>query len=170
MTTTMIRKSEIVLMTIVLTVLGTAMHFAHHSAFLSQHFFGYIFPVNESPWEHMKMVFMPQILAALYLCLRTRSISALAGPILAGALAIPLQLALFYIYWPFVGHSILIVDVIAYLVVMIIFIPVGVKLSRNEKVTAAWPYILVLGVAIVAAMAYLTYNPGDNVLFLIEEE
>ncbi len=84
---------------IVLIALGTSMHFVHELPFFNK-FLGNIFPVNESVWEHMKMDFYPLLLAAIYLCIRKKDIHPFEGMILAGICAIPVQIILFYCYWP----------------------------------------------------------------------
>ena len=50
---------------IIVSVLGTVFHFVYD--FLGQNFFiGFFFPVNESTWEHMKLVFIPMWLYSFY--------------------------------------------------------------------------------------------------------
>ena len=54
-------KRETITAIVLLTLIGTSMHFVHHVPFFNR-FLGYIFPVKESVMAHMKMVFYPMLL------------------------------------------------------------------------------------------------------------
>ena len=63
------KKSEFIIAWFVAICLGAVMHMAHDWAELSRGVY-YILPVNECVWEHMKMIFYPMLLFAIYLCIR----------------------------------------------------------------------------------------------------
>jgi len=160
---------ELVLVTIIATTLGTGMHFVHHVSFFN-HFMGYIFPINECVWEHMKMYFYPLLLCSIYMCATRKDIKAIAGMNLASFAAIPTSIALFYAYWIFTRHSLLIVDVITYVVVMVAAVYCGNKWTFNAKVQKNWVWIVVATVALALIIAFLAYHPYDINLFYVEEE
>jgi len=164
-----IGKIELVVMTVLAIALGTSMHFVHHVSFFN-HFMGYVFPINECVWEHMKMLFYPLLLCAVYLCATRKSIKPFGGMIASCLVAIPTQIALFYVYWVFTRHSLTIVDVIAYVVVMIGAVLLGSKWSFNEKIQKNWVIYIVAAVALALLIAFLAYHPLDMNLFEVEEE
>lgn len=57
---------------IVFTLLGSLLHFAY-SMFGSNILVGMVSPVNESIWEHLKLIFFPCTAFAILLCLRTNT-------------------------------------------------------------------------------------------------
>lgn len=160
------KRFELILATVVAITIGTLMHFVHEWPVMSR-FVGYIVPVNECVWEHMKMLFYPLFLTGIYLCIRNKSFKSIGGMVAVSLLAIPVQIALFYVYWPFVRHSILIVDIILYVVVMAVAVWVGNRWTLSEKFHRHWT--LWWGVAVLMAllMGFLSYHAPDNILFVV---
>ena len=60
-----IRKS-IIICAVLVMVTGTLMHFAY-DFFGNNRLVGMIAPVNESTWEHMKLIFFPGLIAQILL-------------------------------------------------------------------------------------------------------
>lgn len=161
------KNKELIIAAIIVVAFGTGMHFVHELPFFN-HFLGYIFPVNECVWEHMKMVFYPMFLLSLYFCISRKDIRQFGGPILASVIAIPAQIALFYCYWPFTHHSVLILDIILYTAVMVAATVYGEKWSRSESVRKHYGIWIAVAVAMIVLLAYLTYNPLDMIFFVLE--
>ena len=111
-------RKETVLAIVLLTVIGTSMHFVHHVPFFN-HFLGYIFPVVESVMAHMKMVFYPMLLLSLYLVLTRRDIREFGAPILGGLAVVPGIVGAFFSYWVFVRHEVMVLEL-------------GVRPSRSD--------------------------------------
>lgn len=69
-------KKKAILHYIILSLLiglaGTSMHFAHHLEVGDglRDFFCHIFPIGETCWEHMKMIFFPLLLLAVIMCIK----------------------------------------------------------------------------------------------------
>ena len=79
---------------------------------------GFLFPINESVWEHMKLSFFPMLLYSFYLntkledaypCIRTASLFG----ILLSALLIPV---LFYTYSGILGRSYAVLDIMTFVI------------------------------------------------------
>ena len=68
----------------------------------------------------------------------------------------------------FTHHSVLIVDIISYALVMAAAMWLGLKWSKSGKLGKLWPLFVVIAIAEGILMAYLTYNPMDNFLFNIK--
>jgi len=158
------KKKEFIIVSIVMLVLGTSMHFAHHLPFFN-HFLGYIFPVNECVWEHMKMIFYPALLTALYMWITRKDISLISGPIAAGILGLPIAQAFFYGYWIFLGHSNLVIDIICYIIEIFLVMWIGNKLNERGVLKKLWPLFAVLAAGMIILLGYLTYNVPDMIFF-----
>ena len=100
---------------------GSALHFVY--GWSGKNFLvGLVAPINESPWEHMKLVFTPIILFGFidWIYLRDKVENLCFALMKEVAIAIIFILAVFYIYTPLVGHSIFAVDISSFVVSIII--------------------------------------------------
>ena len=157
-------RKETIAAIIVLTILGTSMHFVHHLPFFN-HFLGYIFPVEESVMAHTKMVFYPMLLLSAYLCATRRDIRELGAPILGSLAVIPIIMAAFFAYWIFVHRELLFLDIIIYLVSMTGAVHLALRLRRSNLVRTLWPLWIVVILLIIVLTGYLTYNSPDWLIF-----
>ena len=157
-------RRETVIISIILIVLGTGMHFVHHAPFFN-HFWGYIFPVIESVMAHMKMVFYPMLLLSLYLVITRRDIRQFGAPILGGIAVMPIIVAAFFAYWIFVRHELMFLDIIIYVAEMIGAVHLAKRWSKNRLVQDNWPLWIVLAVLMIFIIGYLTYNAPDWIIF-----
>ena len=92
---------------------GNLLHFVYQWAGEST-VAGLFAAVNESTWEHMKLLAVPWVLFSLveYIALRTDGVAApRAAGLLAGLAAIP---TLFYTYKGIVGQGYMIVDILIF--------------------------------------------------------
>lgn len=158
------KRLEYFFVALVAIVLGTGMHFVHHAPFFNE-FWGYVFPVRESVWEHMKMLLYPLLLLGCYAAFRQKDWRAISGPILITPLAWVVQIVAFYVYWLPVGHEITIIDVIEFVIVMALAVWQGEKWSHHENIRRLWPLAICLAVVMIVAVAILTYTFPEWVLF-----
>lgn len=126
--------------------------------------------VNESTWEHMKLLAVPWILwtAVQALALRGSGVPVLAARtagLLVGLLAIP---ALFYTYTGIWGRSISLVNIIIFqLAVLLAF---GVSWWIQSRRVLASPLWQILSAAVLLALAALfvwwTFQPPQLPVFV----
>ena len=157
-------RKETTVAIILLTIIGTSMHFVHHVPFFN-HFLGYIFPVTESVMAHMKMVLYPMLLLAVYLAVTRRDIRETGAPILGGLAVMPLIVAAFFAYWVFVRHEVMAVDVVIYIAAMAGAVLLARRWSRSTFVRERWPLWLALAVIAVILTGFLTYHAPDWLIF-----
>ena len=157
-------RKETIIATILLILFGTSMHFVHHVPFFN-HFLGYIFPVKESVMAHMKMVFYPMLMLGISLAVSRRDIRELGAPVLGGLAVMPLIIVVFFSYWIFVRHELMILDVIIYVAAMIGAVCLAKRWSRSRFVRDRWPLWIVVSVLFMVAAGYRTYNAPDWIIF-----
>lgn len=145
-------------------ILGTAGHFFYEWSGKNP-VVGLFFPINESVWEHMKLVLFP---TALYL--GTASLKVRGGnyalssfvALFVGAALIPL---LFYSYTGIVGKSVLAADITVFIVSVIAGYAFAYLLFNIKRL----PFlnaVAVIGIAaIVVCFFTFTLCPPDAELF-----
>ncbi len=149
------------------SLLGTVLHFAY--AWSGEHFFvGLFTPVNESIWEHTKLLFFPMTVFSLlpfkkthaeYPCLR----SGLLLGALAGVFSI---IVLFYTYSGILGFHTAFVDISIFYISVIFAFSIACKRALSCKAT---PYEALLhGMQIILLVLYVAFTlfPPDIALFV----
>lgn len=124
--------------------------------------------VNESTWEHMKLLAVPWILFSLveYIVLRSGGI---AGPraagLLVGLAAIPL---LFYGYKGIVGQGNMIVDILIFQVAVLLAFWVSWTLQKRRRLSGAgWTVLgLLVLLGVWALFLLFTFRAPDLAVFV----
>ena len=104
---------------------------------------GLFTPVNESVWEHMKLLFFPMLLYAFFAARRLKKdhpcvVSSLCLGILMGTLLIPV---LFYTYTGILGRDYFILDIVTFIVSVLCAFGLSCRLALSCK---AKPYTVIL--------------------------
>lgn len=148
-------------------VLGTLGHFAYDWNGKSLPV-GAFCAVNESTWEHMKLLFFPVLLfTAVQLCLRWESglLAARAVSTTAGLVAIP---ALFYTYSGVLGRTVDWVNILIFYVADAALFGLDSRLRRSGHFRAPW--LQTAGALWLWLLAFLfvwwTFRPPHIGLFL----
>lgn len=146
---------------VVTTVLGILSHFVYDwtgRGFL----IGLFFPVNESTWEHMKLLFFPMFLFALvsgkrverqYPCIY----NAMFTGILVGLLLIP---TLFYTYSGILGFHVAWANIAVYVISMLLAYLVVYRVALTCKNRDSKVLRIVMYGLVAAFMIFTVYPPG----------
>ena len=130
-------------------------------------FLGFLFPINESIWEHMKLCFFPMLLYSFYLntklenaypCIRTAS---LFGIILSTIL-IPV---LFYTYSGILGHNYAILDIMTFIISVLLSFAVMYKLTLSCTLSSYKIPLTVLVLILAICFFLFTYRPLNIGIF-----
>lgn len=147
-------------------VLGTAAHFFYGWSG-DNPLIGLISPVNESTWEHMKLVFFPVLLWSFFLPARL-SVEvpslrpALLFSSLLGTLAVPV---LFYTYSGILGNNIAWADILIFFISVFITFFCTWKLQGSAKIDQKRTAIYFLTVLFIILFFLFTFLPPDIGLF-----
>ena len=123
--------------------------------------------VNESTWEHMKLLFWPMLLFAVvhFFFFRDRQdvwCVQLRG-ILLGLILIPV---LFYTYNGAIGPSPDFINIAIFFVVAALAYPYEARLFKEERVTCSHPWVAVAALGVLAILfAVLTFRTPTLGLF-----
>lgn len=158
---------------IVIGVAGTLLHFVYEWSG-NNPFVGIFSAVNESVWEHQKLLFFPALLYSVieyFLCGRRNGNypAAAAVGIFAGIASI---IILFYTYSGILGYSLPVVDIILFFVGVLVFLLVRNKIINTGRLNSPAANITALAaVAVLCALFVLwTFMPPQISLFIPKAE
>lgn len=149
-----------VLCALFVAVFGTLGHFFYEWSGYN-YYVGFFFPVNESTWEHMKLIFFPALFCYIALCFLKRGnepciIYAFPKAIFLGTFLIPV---LFYTYSGILGFTVSFIDIaIFYICVFISFF----YLYKTTITVKKLEYSLAFNIGLIfLTLLFLcfTYNP-----------
>lgn len=148
-------------------LLGNLLHFVYDWTGQAS-WAAYISAVNESTWEHMKLLAVPWILwTAVTILIERRADCAAprAVGLLTGLILIP---ALFYTYTGICGKSVDVVNVLIFQAAVLAAWLVSRSLQRRGSLSAPlWQGLgILVQLAVAAAFAVWTVNPPDLPLFV----
>ncbi len=159
-------KSFIIIGIIFVIIAGSLAHFLYAWSDNST-IVGLFTPINESIWEHMKLLFFPMLLYSLILIYTFNKkypciLSAFCFGILLGTLLIPL---LYYTYTSILGKNIFILDLSIFIVSILISFWFSYKFSLSCKLKPYTPLLLGLVGILLLCFLIFTYHPPDLKLF-----
>ena len=148
---------------IFVSVLGTLFHFAYEWSG-NNSIIGLFTPVNESTWEHMKLIFFPMLIYTLYCCKRKKAdCSGMLLGTLVGTLLIPV---LFYTYSGALGFNLEFIDISIFYISVILAFCITYKASFSLK-TEKYAGLLKLLILVMTLLFFIfTPFPPDIALFI----
>lgn len=147
-------------------IIGTLMHFVYEWSG-NNPIVGLFAPVNESVWEHMKLIFFPILLYSFlmnnqlkkeYLCVT----SATSFGILLGTILIPV---FFYVYTGILGYNLMILDIGTFVVSVLIAFYAVYKLTLSCKLKNYLTLLRVMVLLLVIIFIVFHYVQPDIGLF-----
>ena len=153
----------------VVILLGNTLHFVYDWTGQAR-WAAYVSAVNESTWEHMKLLAMPWVIWSLVEAVALRSsrqsvLMARALGLLAGLVTIP---TVYYTYTGALGVSSMIVDVVLFQAAVLLAFWVSTALQKRGTLTApVWQAAGVLVLAAVStAFVVWTASPPELPVFI----
>lgn len=147
--------------------IGTLLHFAYD--FFGQNFFvSLIAPINESVWEHLKLLFFPFLLYTFWELLNTSQnpsvlFTANMIGVTGGMITIPI---LFYLYTFFLGKDYLWLDIIIFIIGIIVTFLIRNYLLKKQIISEkASIYGYVIFFILIIAFFSFTVNPPQLGIF-----
>lgn len=146
---------------IVATLSGACLHFIY--ALFPSPITALISPVNESLWEHVKILFWPGLAASLYLT-RQEGRACLASRLLCLVVSCVAMLGIGYLYHVVWRGTALSFDLCLFVVLMAAALMLPGPLSRHIPQRLD-ELMLALTLILGAAILLFTFLPPDNILF-----
>ena len=125
--------------------------------------------VNESTWEHLKLLFVPAVIySAFEFFLRCKNTKNFWPAVTLGILAAMLIITtLFYTYTGILGFNVDFINILIYFISIIVFIRTKNKIIREETFTKKNAVNISLTIIAVLALlfAYWSFNPPSLGIF-----
>lgn len=151
-------------------VLGTLLHFVYE--WFGGGFWSVLGAVNESTWEHLKLIFWPMVIFGIieYIAYGRKIEGFLWVKVLSILLGMATIVVLFYTYTGILGYHIAFVDIATFVVGTILAYRFAyVRLSHLEKYpVSSWRDILAFVLLLILVVCFIcfTFQPPHIALFL----
>lgn len=146
---------------ILIAILGTLFHYVYKWSNFNS-FVGLFVPVNESVWEHLKLLFFPTLLFTLieyffYGKKYPNYITSVTIGVLAGLLSI---IVLYFTYSGILGTHVLWIDIVIFILSIIIsqFVSYFILIHNLYANISSFTSLLLL-ISITLMFFYFTYHP-----------
>ena len=151
-------------------IVGTIWHFVYEWSG-SQFIVGLFFPVSESVWEHMKLIFFPMLLYSFYMEWKLKDTfpcigSSLMAGILSGTCLIPV---FFYTYSGVLGTNYMTLDIAAFLGSVAGAFFVTYRLTQSGKTVVPEGGWRIFVGALAVCFLLFTYQQPDLGIFICPE-
>lgn len=151
-------------------ILGTLLHFVYE--WFGGAFWSVIGAVNESTWEHLKLIFWPIVIFGIieYIAYGKKTPGFLWTKVLSILLGMATIVVLFYTYTGILGFHIAFVDIATFVIGTIVAYRFAyVRLTHPQKYDSSeWTSILALVLIIILIVCFVcfTFQPPHIGLFL----
>ncbi len=149
-------------------VVGVLWHFVYEWSGNNE-IIGLIAPINESVWEHIKLLYFPMLFYTIFMAFRLEKshpcilTSFITGNIIGSAL-IP---SLFYLYTSVTGTHYLWADIALFFIAVAVAFFVGYRLTLSCKLADYELSIILLAAAFCLMFFVYTYFPPDFEIFRV---
>lgn len=156
-------KKRFVLAAVLAALAGSALHFLYET-FPSA--LGAIFsPVNESPWEHLKLLFWPTLIAAFFLTRTAACKPCMWSAFFLSLLIMPVFLLAAYYLLVWLGLDSVAVDIGLYFLTMFGGFALAYRLKDSRKIERIGGSLLMLVILYGSALVLFSFAAPDLGVF-----
>jgi len=152
---------------IFVSVLGTFLHFAYALSG-NNILVGLFTPVNESIWEHTKLIYFPMLLYAFYLNKKVKDEYPRVYPaMIAGALlGVLLIIILFYTYSGIIGFNVAFLDISIFYISVIASFYIAYRFLLSCEIDKWNVPLKILNILMIGLFILFTFCPPNIPLFI----
>lgn len=160
-------KNYMITGTLTVAILGTLFHFAYEWSG-NNIIIGLFTPINESIWEHTKLLFFPMLAFYVYFTKKLKSdFSCISSSMAIGIFSgITLIIVLFYTYFGILGRNISIIDISIFYISVISAFFIAYKLTSNLKICQYDNLLKFFIIVTTILYAIFTFFPPNIPLFI----
>lgn len=161
-------KKWYIMGTVFIILFGTLLHFVYEWSG-NNAFVGIFGAVNESTWEHLKLLFWPAFIFSIieYIFIGKDFNNYITAKAISFYVGILLIITLFYTYTGIIGNNCLVMDISIFIISVIISQYIGYKITTaNSDVSMKVNIISFIAIVLlVLAFVVFTFNPPQIPLF-----
>lgn len=156
---TKIKKYQII-SAIFVCILGTLLHFTYE-VFSKNIFVASFSAVNESVWEHLKLLFFPMLLSTIisYFYIGKNTPNFLCSKTLGIITAISFIIIFFYTYTGIIGKSIVFIDIALFFIAVILGEYLAYKFITNNFKCNNIVSIIILTAILICFIVFTYFTP-----------
>ena len=160
-------KSYIITGIIFVSILGTLFHFVYEWSG-NNVLIGLFAPINESIWEHTKLLFFPMLIYSIYLNkkISTEYPCINSAMILGSLLGITLIIVLFYTYSGIIGFNVAFADISIFFISVITSFYIVYKATVSCKINDYSTILKFVQIIIICLFIIFTFFPPNIPLFI----
>lgn len=145
-------------------VLGTLLHFTYE-IFGENIFVGAFSAINESVWEHLKLLFFPMLLTTIigYFYIGKSTPNFLCSKTLGIVTSILFIIIFFYTYTGIIGKSIIFIDISSFFVAVILGEYLAYRLITSDFKCNRIIAIIILTVLLVGFVVFTYFTPNIGI-------
>ena len=129
----------------------------------------YFFPINESTWEHLKLLFFPTIIFSIieYIFVKNEIKNHIASVTISVIIGMFAIITLFYTYQGILGENVDFINISIFYVSLIIMLWVKNRIIESEKFNGQNATLICIFICFVITLLFVffTYNPPVIGLF-----
>lgn len=149
------------------SIIGTLFHFVYEWSG-NNFIVGLFTPINESVWEHIKLLFFPMLIYSLYMNKQLKTEypcvnSGLSLGILIGSFLIPI---IFYTYTGILGFDISAIDIAIFFICVIVAFFVAYRFTLSCSVQKYTKLLNITLFIMILLFLLFTYSPPNIGLFV----
>lgn len=149
-------------------ILGTLLHFTYEWSGENV-FVGSFSAVNESVWEHLKLVFYPMLIAMIieYFLVKDVANNYVEAKTIGIFTAMSFIVIVFFTYSGIIGTSIIVIDILLFIISIILGEYVAYRLMKREDESTVTTEVLSIVIIIFLLLCFVifTYLPPEVNLF-----
>ncbi len=160
-------KTYMIAGVIFVAVLGTVLHFVYALSG-NNILVGLFTPINESTWEHTKLIYFPMLLYAVYLNKKIKAEYPCVWPaMIAGALlGVLLIITLFYTYTGIIGFNISFIDISIFYISVILSFSIVYRFLTPCKIDKWNVALQMINILMIGLFILFTFCPPNIPLFI----
>ena len=153
------KKINSLLAFIVIGIAGTLWHFVYEWTGENP-IIGAIAPVNESVWEHLKLLFFPALIYFIieYFQSKERYENLIAADVIGIFTGMLTITAFFYTYSGFLGYNVAVLDVLSYFIGLSVTLYVKSRIMKKKSFSSKTAKCLSLIITAVTAVLFILWS------------
>ena len=144
---------------IIIGILGSLSHFVYEWSG-NNRFVGYFFAVNESTWEHLKLLFFPTFVYSVieYFFVKNKIANYIPAAVISVFVGMVTIVTLFYTYKGVLGYSIDAINIIIYYIGLAVMLAVKNLVINSEILSGKNFAIVFLTLALLQAILFFRFS------------